>query len=101
MAIKEGYSIMSFDYSVAKTTKDCLFNVKRGVKSKEARMAKEFASKNAKRISEQTQRGFMKAGEKLAKQAIEKLPPLDIGGHKVDLNDPNLQTMANEAYEKL
>lgn len=28
MSIHEGYAVMSFDYNTAKSTKDCLFNMK-------------------------------------------------------------------------
>jgi len=43
MVIKEGYAVMSYDYDVYKSGENCLFDIKRGIQSKEARIAQKIA----------------------------------------------------------
>jgi hypothetical protein len=63
-----------------------LFDIKKGVKSKEFRMAKQFVEKN--NLSAKLEQGFNAAAEKLAKEALSKLPPLNIGGEEIRLDNP-------------
>mmetsp|Transcript_10085 Transcript_10085/g.17006 ORF Transcript_10085/g.17006 Transcript_10085/m.17006 type:complete len:394 (+) Transcript_10085:720-1901(+) len=44
MSIREGYAVISYDYEVSKSDNKCLFDMKRGAKTKAFRMAKKFAN---------------------------------------------------------
>lgn len=100
MTIKNGYAVLAFDYEATRTTKDCLFDIKKGVKNKEYRMAKKFADKDE--LQAQLKFGFKKAAEKLSKKVLEKVPPLKnfgIDGDNFDLNNPLVKELGSKAMK--
>eukprot|EP00356_Strombidium_inclinatum_P013346 CAMPEP_0170482128 /NCGR_PEP_ID=MMETSP0208-20121228/2281_1 /TAXON_ID=197538 /ORGANISM="Strombidium inclinatum, Strain S3" /LENGTH=692 /DNA_ID=CAMNT_0010754929 /DNA_START=16 /DNA_END=2091 /DNA_ORIENTATION=- len=105
MQINDGYAVMSYDYDVYRSGDNCLFDIKRGAKSKEARIAKRIASNNKQQnFGQDIEKKLGDFASKLMKDGLANmppLPPLDIAGHKVDLNDPTIKMVADQAIDKL
>lgn len=88
MKIKEGYAIMAFDYSVASSNENCLFNLKQSTTQKKARMANRRGKVGGL--------DFGAVGEKMMREAAAmgaaSLPPLgSIPGLEGLANIPGLE----------
>ena len=72
---------MSYDYDVYKSGQNCLFDIKRGVQSKEARIAQRIASKGKQNgLGADIEKKLKDVAEKLMSEGLKKLPPLNIAG---------------------
>ena len=91
MEIRDGYSIMGFDYDVGRSSADCLFNLAQSIKEKQA-----SAAKRAQEMSEGsmiTRLGSMY--DKLNEQAKRHAEKLKESG--APMPELNMDTLLNAA----